>query len=296
MRPVSIALTLFLTLVTAAVGRADRIAVPSQAGWDAARKTVALPGGPALAYVEMGDPAGPPTLLLHGYTDSSRGWSPIAPWLADRHLYALDLRGHGRSDAPACCYAYADFADDAARFLDAVGVARADVIGHSLGSMVAQSLAARHPAKVGGLVLVSSTTAMEVGPGTALWEDVMALREPIDPDGAFLRRWIPDSAALGREFVARERAEAAAMPIHVWRGVLRAMATEDLAPVASEVKAPVLVLWGERDRLFDLDHQQKLEKVYPDAEFRVLANGGHTMFRDMPQSAARVIEDFLDDR
>ncbi|MGO4833361.1 alpha/beta fold hydrolase, partial [Rhizobiaceae sp. 2RAB30] len=144
--------------------------IPSQAEWADAKKMVKLPNGLSLAYVEMGNSEGKPTLLIHGYTDNSRSWSLIAPYLKDRRLIAVDLRGHGKSDAPACCYAYSDFADDVSLFLDALGVAKADVIGHSLGSLTAQLLAAQHPDKVDQLVLISSTTAIGGGPGSWLWD------------------------------------------------------------------------------------------------------------------------------
>ena len=72
--------------------------------------------------LEFGNPAGRPVLLLHGYTDTSRVWSIVAPWLADHRLLIPDQRGHGASSAPDCCYALAEFADDARLFLDAMGV------------------------------------------------------------------------------------------------------------------------------------------------------------------------------
>lgn len=78
--------------------------VPSQAGWNAARRTVTTADGQRLSFVEMGARDGLPILLLHGYTDNSRAWSPLAPYLAGRRLIALDLRGHGGSAIPAGSY------------------------------------------------------------------------------------------------------------------------------------------------------------------------------------------------
>ena len=69
---------------------------------------------------------------------------------------------------------------------------------------------------------------------------------------------------------------------------------DDLTLVAPLVKSPVLVLWGEKDGLFDLTHQEKLEKAYPDAEFQIFKEGGHNMFWEFPAKAAKVINDFLD--
>jgi pimeloyl-ACP methyl ester carboxylesterase len=285
---------LMLTLAVEGSASAADIPIPTQAQWADAKKTVKLASGLTLAYVEMGNPDGPPTLLIHGYTDNSRSWSLLAPYLKSRRLLAIDLRGHGKSDAPQCCYGYDDLADDAAGFLDAMHIARADVIGHSLGSMAAQLLAARHPEKVHDLVLISSTTGFGGGPGTWLWDNVTKLTAPIDPESQFMKDWYANPNPVNEDFLTRERTESAAVPLHVWRGVLWATATEDLTLVAPLVKAPILVLWGEKDPLLDLSHQEKLEKAYPDAEFQIFEKGGHNMFWEVPDKAARVINDFLD--
>ena len=116
-----------------------------QQEWQGLKKKVTLPNGVALAYVELGDPEGPPLLLLHGYTDSSRSWSLLATHLGRFRLIIPDQRGHGSSDAPICCYGTVQMADDARLLLDALHIDRAAVAGHSMGSMVAMALAADHP-------------------------------------------------------------------------------------------------------------------------------------------------------
>jgi pimeloyl-ACP methyl ester carboxylesterase len=280
--------------LVASAARAEQIPVPTQAEWADAKKSVKLANGLTLAYVETGDTDGKPTLLIHGYSDNSRAWSLIAPFLKDRRLLAIDLRGHGKSDAPACCYAYTDLADDASLFLDALGIARADVIGHSLGSLTGQLLAAQHPDKVGKLVLVSSTTQIGGGPGSWLWDNITLLKAPIDPNSQFMLDWYSNPNPVDEDFLRRERTESAAMPLHVWNGVLWGTIVGDLTFAAPIVKAPVLVLWGEKDPLFDLTHQEKLEKAYPDARFEVFAGAGHNMIWEFPKDSAQIITPFLD--
>jgi pimeloyl-ACP methyl ester carboxylesterase len=294
MRLFASAAALLLMFVLPDAVRITEIPIPAQADWADAKKTVKLASGLTVAYIEMGKLDGPPTLLIHGYTDNSRSWSLLAPFLKERRLLAIDLRGHGKSDAPACCYDYADFANDASEFLDAMNIGKADVIGHSLGSLAAQLLAAQHPEKVDHLVLISSTTGVGGGPGSWLWDNVMKLEAPIDPDGQFMKEWYSNPNPVDGDFLNRERAESAAVPIHVWKSVLWATATNDLTHVAPLVKAPVLVLWGEKDPLFDLAHQEKLEKAYPEAEFQIFREAGHNMFWEFPDKAARVILPFLD--
>jgi pimeloyl-ACP methyl ester carboxylesterase len=269
-------------------------AVPSQADWAEIKKTVDLPNGQTLAYVELGNPAGKPTLLIHGYTDNSRSWSLLAPHLAERRLLAIDLRGHGKSEAPDCCYSYLDYSNDAALFLAAMGVEKADIIGHSLGSLTGQVLAAQHPDKVDHLILISSTIAARSGPGSWLWDNISTLQPPIDPDSQFMKDWYWNPNPVDEDFINRERAESAAVPIHVWKGVLWGTMTQDLSAMAPLVKAPMLILWGDQDTLFDAASQAELKKAYPGAQYETFAGAGHNMFWEFPERAAAAINTFLD--
>jgi non-heme chloroperoxidase len=94
--------------------------------------TTRLATGPQVHYTEQGDPGGQPILFLPAYADSWFSYSRVLPVLPARyHAYALDQRGHGDSERPACCYGIDDFAADAVAFLDAVGLQRAALVGHS---------------------------------------------------------------------------------------------------------------------------------------------------------------------
>jgi len=97
---------------------------------------------------------GAPLLLLHGITDNGLCWGRTADALAQRYLvYALDLRGHGASDAPPSGYTYADNAADALALLRARGHANAIVLGHSFGARAGMTLAAQFPEAVTKLIL-----------------------------------------------------------------------------------------------------------------------------------------------
>src|SRR6202162_1236443 len=81
--------------------------------FDARKKTVALPNGEVLAYIDMGNAAGPAVVLIHGYTDNARDWVPLVPYLSrGLRLILVDIRGHGQSSKPECCYTPFDFAYD----------------------------------------------------------------------------------------------------------------------------------------------------------------------------------------
>lgn len=268
--------------------------VPTQAEWADAKKTVELPNGQTLAYVELGDPAGKPTLLVHGYTDNSRSWSLLAPHLASRRLIAVDLRGHGKSEAPDCCYAFTDLAHDLSLFLKTLDLDRVDYVGHSLGSMTGILLAAQHPEQVEKLVLISTSTEIGSGPGSWLWDNVLPLKAPIDPNSKFMMDWYWNPNPVDEDFITRERTESAATPIQVWHGVLWATAMADLIAITPMVKAPVLVLWGDQDSLFDATHQERVKKAFPAARFETFAGAGHNMFWEFPERSGKLIGEFLD--
>src|SRR5262245_10567419 len=116
--------------------------------------TVDLPTGVRLRYREHGARDGPAILCLHGYTDSSYSFSRIMPLLPPAfRTVTLDQRGHGESSRPVGGYTIGDLAADAAAALDTLGIAGATVVGHSMGSFVAQRLALDHPERVQRLVL-----------------------------------------------------------------------------------------------------------------------------------------------
>ncbi|OEJ28363.1 hydrolase [Streptomyces agglomeratus] len=109
--------------------------------------------GVRIAYRTWGDPAAPPVVLLHGRSGNSAHWTHVARRLArTRRVYAPDLRGHGMSDWPGS-YTYLRMRDDVRGFLDALGLGRADLVGHSMGGVVALLVAQAYPERVGRLVL-----------------------------------------------------------------------------------------------------------------------------------------------
>lgn len=250
-----------------------------QAGWNARKQSVRLPNGVTLAYVELGDPKGEPLLLLHGYTDTSRSWTQVAPYLLRHRLLIPDQRGHGGSDAPACCYSTEVFADDARLFLDSMKVERAAVAGHSLGSLVAMILAAEHPERVTRLALIGSTALAPVRRGDWLWTNAHALKAPLDPKSDFLREWHPANqpTPIDKAFADAAMAEILAIPLHVWRGVMRELADVPAGRHAADIRAPVLILSGGKDPLFPAEHHAALVKAIPHAQARVFPELGHNL-------------------
>ncbi|MEV0261893.1 alpha/beta fold hydrolase [Streptomyces sp. NPDC050617] len=155
-------------------------------------------GGVRLAYRAAGPPDAPPLVLLHALGESSADWAAVTPAFArERRVYAPDLRGHGRSDWPGT-YSLDLMRTDVVRFLDALGLDRVDLIGHSMGGAVAYLLAASHPQRVNRLVLEDVPLPLPRRPTTPTrpdgdlafdWEVVPAIRRQIDtPDPEWLGR------------------------------------------------------------------------------------------------------------
>jgi pimeloyl-ACP methyl ester carboxylesterase len=281
-------------LVTLGVPAAAQPTV-DQAGWASLKKEVRLQNGIRLAYVEAGDPKGEPLLLLHGFTDSSRSFLPMVPYLARYRLLIPDQRGHGASDAPECCYGSSQFAYDARLFLDALGVKRAAVVGHSLGSMVAISLAADQPDRVSKIVLIGSTALVPVKRGDWLYDNVAAMKGPLDSRSQFAKDWHPANqpTPVDPAFANAVNDELLRIPPHVWRSVMRELSYVPVGRHSTDIRAPVLILSGGKDPIFSAEHHRSLLAAFPHAEAHVFAELGHNPNWEQPEAVASAIDLFL---
>jgi pimeloyl-ACP methyl ester carboxylesterase len=268
--------------------------------FEAMKKSVALPDGETLAYLTMGDPAGTPVVLIHGYTDSARDWVPLIPQLSPHlRLILVDLRGHGRSGKPDCCYTRIDFAYDVKLLLDALHIERADIVGHSLGSIVAQTFAEFWPERTERVVLISSSGGRRPGaaPAPPKFDYAAAIRqlkEPIDPDSKFMIEWWSSPTPVDPDFIRRQRQDAAAIPLRVWLAILdQGLVDTDLQRTLPRLKAPTLLIWGSADPLMEEEVRQTLREALPQAEVKVFPGLGHNPFWEEPAQVAAVINQFL---
>ena len=266
---------------------------PSAAPTPGPKRSVALASGIRLSYVEAGPENAPPLILLHGLGDTSRSWSLMLPALARTHrVYALDQRGHGDTESPACCYALADLAHDVAAFMDHKRIGHAAVVGHSLGSFVTQYLAATRPERVERLALVaSSDTTVGTDVIEWLWSQTIAFEAA--PPPAFVEEWQANPTPVDAAFLAKVKAETFAVRPHVWRGVAQSLRIEDLRRLHADIRMPALIVSGEKDPAFPPAHQERLRRALPGARFKSYPRVGHNLHWEIPQAVAADLAAFL---
>jgi non-heme chloroperoxidase len=257
--------------------------------------TARLATGPQLHYAEQGDPGGQPILLLPAYADSWFSYSRVLPVLPARyHAYAVDQRGHGDSERPACCYDIDDFAADAVAFLDAVGLQRAALVGHSGSAFTARRVAVTHPERVARLVLSGSPAgSLPRQVAVGLQAAVGALADPVPAD--FVREFQAGAAyvPLPEAFVEGLVAESRKLPARVWRDAADGVVAFDDAADLGRIAAPTLLVWGDRDGLLPPQEQQRLAAAIPGARSQVYPETGHSPHWEHPERFAADLDAFL---
>jgi pimeloyl-ACP methyl ester carboxylesterase len=216
----------------------------------------------------------------------------------DVRVLALTQRGHGDSERPqgdhGSGYAVADLAADAAAFLDAMEVEDACVVGHSMGSFVAQELALSYPERVSSLVLVGSAHVPSNPVVRALHAEVQALQDPIDRgfvhgfQASTLHRPIPDHVL--EEIVD----ESMKMPARVWKAALAGLLAYDASERLRSLSMPVLIAWGDKDSVFDRQAQDELVSRIPHARLSIYRDTGHGLHWEQPAEFARDLVTFLE--
>jgi pimeloyl-ACP methyl ester carboxylesterase len=260
-------------------------------------KSVEVSNGVRLPYVEQGDPAGVPVLMLHGVSDSWRSFEPVLPHLPDAiHAFALTQRGHGDADRPATGYRTRDFAADVAAFMDALGLEQAIVVGHSMGTTNALRFAIDHPGRTRGLMLAGAFASYRGNPEVAeLWETAVSrLADPVDR--AFVRGFQQSTLAqpVPEAFFHTVVEESLKLPAHVWRAAFAGFLEDDFVAELGEIEAPSLILWGAHDALCSRADQEALLAAIPGARLVAYAGAGHAPHWEEPRRFAADLTAFVE--
>jgi non-heme chloroperoxidase len=240
---------------------------------------VTLASGLTLSYAHQRGAADPAVVLLPGPTDSWRSYQPVLDRLPrETHAISVSQRGHGDSDKPDSGYRVEDFAGDVVPLLDARGIERAVLAGHSGSCLVARRVALDHPERIAGLVLEASPTTLN---GDARLVDfveavVSDLEDPISPE--FARSFIADTSSegVGAGLVDVLVEELLKVPAHVWHGTFAGLLQYDDMAELGRIEAPTLLVWGDADALVSRDMQDHLVRSIPAADLLIYDGVGHT--------------------
>jgi len=258
---------------------------------------------PRLHYERCG--RGEPMLFITGFTISAAIFEPLLPLYAQRfECVTYDNRGSGRSGAPLRPTSMPELAADASRLLDALGLASAHVYGVSMGGMIAQELAISFPERVRGLILGCSwpggprsvrPALRELGVLTAA--SARALSEPGRPVLApalfspEFRRRQPERVAELLELFSRYRPSVRGATAQWWATIYH-----DTIARLGRIRAPTLVMHGERDAMAPLANARLLADRIPDAELAIVPGAGHAYALEAPQESLDLMLDWLERR
>ena len=255
------------------------------------------PEGVRLHYERHGE-AGEPLLLVMGLGSPLELWEFQTPVFARSHRVCVyDNRGVGRSDKPAGPYDVRTLARDAVAVLDACGFARAHVVGLSMGGMIAQELAIRHPDRVGALVLAATYAKpddnVKATASTSAFDP-----KTIEPKQIFKMMM---SLVLSAEFIAREREWLRAtreriLPHVSVEGFIAQMAatmSHDATEELHRIAAPTLVMKPAADMLIPPRASDFLAQAVPGAQLVTFDHGSHGFNVEQADKFNRAVLDFV---
>jgi pimeloyl-ACP methyl ester carboxylesterase len=232
------------------------------------------------------DSSQPTIVLLHGAGLDHTTWALHSRWFA-HHGYGVlapDLPGHGRS-AGAPLPAIADMADWTAGLLDAAGAAKARLVGHSMGSLIALETAARHPAKVSALGLIGTAATMTVGP------ELLNAAEANDHGAVdMVSIWgLGYQAELGGSLApglwmhgGAQRVLEQGRPGVLFNDLSACNAYRNALAAAARITVPTTLVLGERDMMTPAKAGQALAAALPNSRTVVLRGAGHMMMAERP--------------
>ena len=281
----------FALTVGGAATQADRL-LPG-----AGVRSITLSTGVTLEYTEQGNADGVPVILLHGYTDSRRSWDLVLPRLPPRYrVFAISQRGHGTSSVPLEGYRVADFSGDVKAFLDAKRIDRAIIVGHSMGSMVAQQFAIDHPSRLQALVLTGAFFVRAGHPVLVdFWEQAVS-QLPDDVPAKFVEDFQRSTVTkpLPDGFFETVVGESRRLPGRVWRDAFREFLVTDLTAGVGTITTPTLIIWGDQDAFSVKQDQDSLVTRIRGAKLVTYEGIGHAANWEVPERFAGDLLAFLD--
>ena len=262
----------------------------------------------AVNYVELG--SGPPLVFVHGLSGRWANWLENIPEFAtDHRVIALDLPGFGHSEMPHEKISISGYGEFLCRFLAEVGVAEADIVGNSMGGFIGAEVAIKYPARVSRLVLVSAAglsvehqrrepvlKAMYGTESVAQWFITRMVGRSAEvvgrPRGKRAAMWFvtPHAERLAPELIV-EQSYGAGKPGFL--PALDALTDYPIRDRLGDIKAPTLVVWGEKDLLVPVKDAYEFHKLISDSELIVYPDVGHVAMLEVPDRFNADVRKFL---
>lgn len=245
-------------------------------------------------YVSQGE--GPPVVLIHGLGGTLHIWHGVTELLSlHHHVVGLDLRGHGRSSAGRAQFSIKTWSQDVAALISALQLPPVTLVGHSMGTLIAQHLAVDSPELVDQLVLIGGISYFEP-PSKENYDQRAAKVEKEGLDGLVdewlegalsprTRSRLPQVAGLLREMFLRNDPRNYAKSC---RALARTPSIDREA-----IGQPTLLMVGDHDRSAPLRMTEQLHREIPVSRVRVIPSAAHWVTLEQPDVIGAAILEFL---
>lgn len=270
-------------------------------------KTVLVEGN-RIAYLDSGN--GPPVILVHGFSASMWHWEYQQTALSTSHrVLTLDLLGSGLSEKPDILYTPNQFVDFFSKFMDALGIKRASLVGNSMGAGLVIGMALVHPDRVNRMVLISGLpTQIRVKLASPVIKYALDSRLPAwlvnlgnklsgrRPTRIFLSELVHNSgflteAVIERSYLNRKRPGTMGPLLAIEKNL--ALWEDGLARRLGEIRHPTLILWGAEDRVFPPQVGHDLHATIASSTFIAIPDAGHMPQWERPEVVNPMLIQFL---
>jgi len=226
-------------------------------------------------YLAEGPAGGPVVVLVHGLGGRAEDWRELAPYLAKAgyRVYMPDLPGYGRSQRPAdFSYSVRDEAHVVVGFLDALGLKQVELGGWSMGGWIVQLVASEHPARINRLMLFDSAGIYEKPDWDTQLFTPMTPAELDQLDALLMPKPPKVPGFIARDIVRVSNNDAWV----IYRAVATMLTGQDTTDkLLPGLRMPVLMVWGEKDRIIPLDQAETMHRLVPQSKLEVIPGCGH---------------------
>jgi 3-oxoadipate enol-lactonase len=253
--------------------------------------------GNEIYYEIHGKESAPWLTLSHSLACSVRMWDDQIASFKDRYrVLAFDTRGHGASSAPPGAYTLEALADDVRELFRHLGIERTHFVGLSMGGMIGQTFALKHPGMFASLTL-ADTTSRYPAEAAPIWAERIRTAEEkgmqplVQPT---LERWFTEPFRKAQpQVVARVGALIAGTPVAGYVGCSHAIPKINLTARLKEIRCPILVIVGEQDMGTPLAMAREIHDNAPGSRLVVLENAAHLSNMERPREFDRALSEFL---